>query len=114
MKSKIIALAALLTLATNALGHSKATQTTPDNNAMVQAIDIIEMQFDDPMRVTAISLTGPSGNVEIIRETGLEPVSEFRARPNETLGAGVYHVDWRGLASDGHPMQGTFSFTIAE
>lgn len=114
MRLKSIALAALILLPGNAFGHSKAEQTTPGNNETVQAVEVVEIRFDDPMRVTAVSLTGPGGDVEINRETGLEPVTEFRATPSATMGAGVYTVDWRGLAADGHPMQGSFTFTIAE
>ena len=114
MRLKSMALAAMLLLPTSAFGHSKAEQTTPGNNTTVQAVEVIEIRFDDPMRVTAISMTGPDGEVEIERETGLEPVTEFRATPGSAIDAGVYQVDWRGLAADGHPMQGSFSFTVAE
>ena len=114
MRSKSFALAVILMLPTIVLGHSKAEQTTPGNNTTVQAVEAIEIRFDEPMRVTAILLTGPDGEVDIDRETGLEPVTEFRATPSGAMGAGVYQVDWRGLAVDGHPMQGSFSFTVAE
>ena len=114
MRLKSIALAAMLLLPTTVFGHSKAEQTTPGNNATVETVEVIEIRFDDPMRVTAISMTGPDGEVEIERETGLEPVTEFRATPGSAIDAGVYQVDWRGLAADGHPMQGSFSFTVAE
>lgn len=113
MRSKFIVLAALL-LPTGVLGHSKAEQTTPGNNSTVQAIEVIEIRFDDPMRVTAISLKGPDGDVAIERKVGLDPVTKFRASPSVTMSAGAYQVDWRGLAADGHPMQGSFTFTIAE
>ena len=43
----------------------------------------------------------------------MDAVTEFRALPPSDLPDGAYTVDWRGLSSDGHPMQGTFSFTIA-
>jgi methionine-rich copper-binding protein CopC len=38
---------------------------------------------------------------------------EFHAVP-EALGPGRYTVEWRGLASDGHAMQGSFSFEISD
>ncbi len=112
LKSKV--LSALLLLPTVVFGHSKAEQTTPENNTTVALVETIEIRFDDPMRVTAISLTGPEGEVEIERETGLDPVTEFRASPAASMGSGVYQVDWRGLAADGHPMQGSFSFTLSD
>ena len=114
MKHTILAVAATLAMATAALAHSKAEDTTPAGGTTVEAVEVIELRFDDPMRVTAIVLTGPDGELEITRETGLDPVTEFRAMPPEDMPAGVYTVDWRGLSSDGHPMQGSFDFTVAD
>ena len=106
--------AALSLTATSLLAHSKAEQTTPANGDTVEAVEMIELRFDAPMRVTAIWLSGPDGEVGITRQTGLDPVTAFRATPQGALPAGAYIVDWRGLASDGHPMNGTFGFTVAD
>ena len=107
------ALAALVVvaLATSAFAHSKSKDTTPANDATVASVDKIEMRFADPMRVTAIFLNGPEGALDLERETGMDPVTEFRAVPASDLPSGAYTVDWRGLSADGHPMQGTFSFS---
>jgi methionine-rich copper-binding protein CopC len=43
----------------------------------------------------------------------MQPVSEFSAAV-PLLPAGLYSVAWRGLAEDGHPMQGAFSFEVSE
>ncbi|MEL6452745.1 MAG: copper resistance CopC family protein [Pseudomonadota bacterium] len=114
MKRIILALAAALATATVALGHSKTDATTPAVGATVKTVEVIAMRFDDPMRITAITLTGPEGEMEITRETGLDPVTEFRAMPPEDMPTGAYTVDWRGLSSDGHVMQGSFDFTVAD
>lgn len=109
-----LALAVTLVATTAALAHSMVEKTTPADGATVESVAVIEMRFDDPMRVTAITVTGPDGDLNITRETGLNPVTEFRALPPEIIPAGVYTVDWRGLSVDGHPMQGTFGFTVAD
>lgn len=114
MRQMAFALLTLAATATGALAHSKTEQTRPADNAIVAAVEVIEMRFDQPMRVTAITLTGPDGNVSIARETGMDAVTEFRAQPTDVLPNGAYTVDWRGLASDGHPMQGSFGFTVAD
>lgn len=114
MKAIILAIAATLATMTAALAHSKAEGTTPAAGTIVQTVEAIELRFDDPMRVTAIALTGPDGELQIKNETGLVPVTEFRAIPPENMPAGVYTVDWRGLSADGHPMQGSFDFTVAD
>jgi hypothetical protein len=114
MKQIIFAVVAAFATATAALAHSKAEDTTPANEATVETVEVIELRFDDPMRVTAIALTGPDGDLEITRETGLDPVTEFRAMPTEDMPVGEYTVDWHSLSSDGHPMQGSFDFTVAD
>ena len=114
MRQMTLALLALATTATGALAHSKAEQSTPADETTVATVEAIEMRFDDPMRVTAITLTGPDGDISIERETGMDAVTEFRALPPADLPDGAYTVDWRGMSSDGHPMQGTFSFEIAD
>lgn len=114
MKQMILAGLMTAAMATGAEAHSKARETTPANDAKVEMVQAIEMRFSDPMRVTAITLTGPDGEIEIERLTGMEAVTEFRALPPADLPAGNYSVDWRGLSADGHPMQGSFGFTVAE
>ncbi|WP_299971420.1 copper resistance CopC family protein [uncultured Roseobacter sp.] len=97
-----------------AFAHSKSEATTPADGAAVTEVPELSMRFDDPMRIISVSLTSPDGDVEIERETGMDPATEFRALPLEELEPGSYRFDWRGMASDGHPMQGSFSFTVTE
>ncbi len=97
-----------------AAAHSKSEATTPADGATVTEVPELSMRFDDPMRIISVTLTSPDGDVEIDRETGMDPAIEFRAMPLEELAPGSYRLDWRGMASDGHPMQGSFSFTVAE
>ena len=113
MKPILIAGLLAASFAGSALAHSKAENTTPADASTVAAVEAIELRFDEPMRVTAIALTGADGEIEIERETGLDPVTEFRALPAVALAEGDYVVDCRGLPSDGHPMQGSFGFTVA-
>ena len=114
MKNQFLIVVALILTATTAHAHSGAETTTPADGATVEAVEAIEIRFDNPMRVTAIGLRGPDGELDAERETGLDPVTEFRAMPVIQLPAGDYSVEWRGLSADGHPMQGTFGFTVAD
>ena len=105
---------ALALAPTFAFAHSKSEATTPADGATVTDVPELSMRFDDPMRIISITLTSSDGDVEIERETGMNPATEFRALPLEELAPGSYRFDWRGMASDGHPMQGSFSFTVSE
>jgi methionine-rich copper-binding protein CopC len=99
--------------AMGAAAHSDMESTTPaDGATLTDTPDMIHMVFDDPMRVTMVRLLDGDGDeMPLERDTGLDPSLEFHAVP-EPLGPGAYTVEWRGLSSDGHAMEGRFSFEI--
>lgn len=99
----------------SAEAHSKKDGTQPADGAVLEAPpSAIAMRFDMPMRLTLISLTDQDGTAhDLTRTDNMQPVSEFSATP-PVLPAGQYTVEWRGLAADGHPMQGAFSFEISK
>lgn len=99
----------------SANAHSKKESTEPANGAVLETSPLaISMRFDMPMRVTLISLTDQDGAAhDVLRSDNMQPVTEFSAEP-PALPAGLYKVEWRGLATDGHPMQGTFSFEVSD
>lgn len=113
IKQTILGLAVAIAPAL-ASAHSKSEATTPADGATVTEVPERSMRFDDPMRIISVTLTSPDGDVDIERETDMDPTQEFRALPSEALAPGSYRFDWRGMASDGHPMQGSFSFTVVE
>ncbi|QUJ78220.1 copper resistance protein CopC [Sulfitobacter albidus] len=94
-----------------AAAHSKSAGTTPADGATVAEVSELSMQFDAPMRIISVTLSAADGDIPIERETGTDPVTVFRATPLQDLAPGSYRLDWRGMAADGHPMQGSFSFT---
>jgi methionine-rich copper-binding protein CopC len=112
--TRTAAIVALALAAGQAGAHSKKEATTPADGAALSASpQVITMTFDMPLRVTLISLTDQDGtNHALTRSDDMRPVSDFSAQP-PVLPAGLYTVTWRGLADDGHPMQGTFSFEVA-
>ena len=113
MKSTLGLAATLALFGAAAFAHSEKEGTTPPDGATLsETPEMIHMVFEDPMRITLVRLLDQDGaEMPIERETGLEPSTEFHAEP-EPLTPGLYLVEWRGLASDGHAMQGSFSFTI--
>ena len=113
IKQTLLGLAVVIAPAL-AFAHSKSEATIPADGATVTEVPEFSMRFDDPMRIISVTLTSSDGAVEIERETGMDPTPEFRAKPLEELAPGSYRFDWRGMASDGHPMQGSFSFTVTE
>ena len=102
-----------LALASAATAHSRPETTAPANDAVIAAApEVIAISFDKPMRVTLIELTNADGDTfDLERTDAMAPVTRFEATP-PPLPAGRYTVRWRGLAADGHPMSGRFSFEV--
>ena len=98
-----------------ALAHSTKEGTRPNDGAVLSTSpERVGMTFDMPMRVTLVSLTDQDGKDHALtRQDNMQPVKVFDATP-PILPKGTYTVEWRGMADDGHPMQGRFSFQVTE
>ena len=114
VRAMLSGICAATVLAGGALAHSRSETTVPADGATVQAVEIIQMRFDAPMRIIKVTLTANDEEIAVERETGMEPVTEFRAVPADDLAPGAYEIEWRGMSADGHPMQGAFGFTVVE
>lgn len=115
MTSRLWLAAVLVVIGQAVFAHSKKEGTTPADGALLsESPEMIHMVFDDPMRIAMVRLLNAEGaEMPMARETGLEPTLKFHAK-TEALAPGRYTVEWRGLASDGHAMQGRFSFELAD
>ena len=103
----------LCLLAPAALAHASKEGTLPADGATVAAVPVIMLDFGAPILITAMSVTGPGGDVPLTHETAKAAKATFRASPDIELPPGIYAVEWRGLAEDGHVMPGGFGFTVA-
>lgn len=114
-RSFLGALLALGLVSQAALAHSSKEGTRPtDGSVLATSPEKFGMTFDMPMRVTLVSLTDQDDKEhERTREDNIQSVKVFDVTPPNLL-MGSYTVQWRELAEDGHPMQGTFSFQVTE
>ena len=104
-----------VTMVNGAFAHSKGEATAPGDGEVLSAPpEVISMTFAKPIRITAVRLTGETGEAfDLESSDKLRPVAEFRTTPPR-LPDGRYTVEWRGLALDGHPVKGRFSFEITK
>ncbi|WP_157230774.1 copper resistance CopC family protein [Kiloniella laminariae] len=96
-----------------AFAHGKMVMSEPADQAILAAApEQITLTFPSPVRITSMKLETPAGElIPLGGEQNNEPTSIISA-PLPHLEAGTYQIDWRGLASDGHPTKGSFSFSI--
>lgn len=118
IRSTAIAGAVLLMLfAPSAVrAHPKLKRSEPSAGAVLPSPPSrIELYFSEvpELAMTTLSLRGPHGAealADIVRDAA-DPF-HLTARIPTTLLPGRYAMIWRTAASDGHPTQGSFEFTI--
>ena len=99
--------------ATGAMAHSPLDATTPANEATVNEMPTeVLMDFKGDIRLTRVAITHADTHSMDMDLGDQKAFTQEFALPMQNMGAGVYVVEWRGLGSDGHALNGTFSFTV--
>ena len=111
---KHILLAGLMLLsATAALAHSKLNSTVPaDGAVLAQAPAQIVLSFAKRLRLTKVRLIHDSGPARDLHLGGQKSFRTRFALPLAGKDRGLYRIEWRGLAADGHVMRGGFAFRV--
>ncbi|WP_299598286.1 copper resistance CopC family protein [uncultured Tateyamaria sp.] len=100
--------------ATAAAAHSPLESTVPVNEAVVEEVPSeIVLDFKGNVRLTRVTLTHAAHEADLDLDGFNGFVSDYTI-PMQSMGAGTYQIEWRGLGDDGHTMNGTFSFTVEE
>lgn len=115
MKTVLIQITFLLAFIFGAAAHSKVETSIPANGSILEQFPRqIEIMFDQPTRATKVTLKhmGRDGEQEYrLKLPTKDFVKQLILKP-QSYGNGVYQINWRALAKDGHAMKGSFSFTI--
>ncbi|XVQ11298.1 copper resistance CopC family protein [Spirillospora sp. CA-255316] len=110
-------LAGALAAATLALGaapasaHTALESSDPKANAEIAPPGEITLTYNERIRLPRVVLTGPGGSRH---ENGPPKADGDKVTQpvNGTLPNGTYTVGWRVVSADGHPVTGTFKFTV--
>ncbi len=100
-------------LAPPAGAHAALVAATPGLNAKVEALPAaVKLEFSDEMnQPSQISVIGPDGQKIGRGETTVDANTVVRsiADPGQS---GIYRVDYRVVSADGHPVTGSYKFTV--
>ncbi|RKN51239.1 copper resistance protein CopC [Micromonospora endolithica] len=114
LAAALLAVLAVLLPAAPAWAHNALRESTPSRDARVPSaprqVELVFAERLDP-QFTTIAVTGP-GDAAVT--AGAPAVSGTRATQpvNPDLPAGEYTVSYRVVSVDGHPVQGSFAFTV--
>ncbi|MER7787117.1 copper resistance CopC family protein [Streptomyces sp. NPDC097640] len=98
-----------------AAAHTGLTGSAPDDGATVAASPArVSLSFNDPMdaRYSRVAVTGASGRSVTTGAPKVDGRTVSQALTAE-LPAGRYTVGYRVVSADGHPVSGSYSFTVA-
>ncbi|MBE1532721.1 copper resistance CopC family protein [Actinomadura algeriensis] len=107
----VLTLAAALTFAAPASAHTALTGSNPEADATVAPPSEIVLEFADPVTLPQVVVTDES---DARHELG-KPVAvdnDVTQALKAPLPNGAYTVGWRAVSPDGHPISGTFEFTV--
>lgn len=107
----VLTLAAALAFAAPASAHTALTGSNPKEGATVAPPSEIVLTFANPVTLPQVVVTDES---DVRHETG-EPQSvdnDVTQALKAPLPNGEYTVGWRAVSPDGHPISGTFEFTV--
>ena len=107
---RLMTAALLCLVATPAFAHSAVNATTPENGAVVtEAPPHIVLTFANRFLLTRVQITYDDHSAV---DLDLGEQKAFATRfvvPLTDMGRGLYRVEWRGLAGDGHAMRDAFT-----
>lgn len=96
-----------------ALGHSDAPKTVPaDGSELAVAPEAIRFSFPEEVRLTAVRVFDAADKeIRLPEKRDMTAAKEREVRMPD-LPDGRYRVEWRALSEDGHPISGSFHFTV--
>ena len=106
-------IAMLWVMVCGAFAHSQVDSSVPANGAVLsEAPAEISFNFTKAIRLTRVELIyaeNTAVKLDLDRQKSFERSFSL---PLDGMGSGTYRIEWRGLAKDGHAMQGELTFTV--
>src|SRR5262245_58443387 len=93
-----------------AFAHASLVRAEPADGAMLaDTPQALRLTFNEPVSVLVMRLIGPSG--EVVAPTAVAENNVVTITPPQLRG-GSHVLSWRVVSADGHPVGGSFVFSI--
>ncbi|MFC4052539.1 copper resistance protein CopC [Actinomadura syzygii] len=108
----VLAVGTVLALsAVSASAHTALTGATPAKNASVASPTQVVLEYSESVRLPKVILSDASGR-QYQGESARAVDNKVTQAVPGTLPNGKYTVAWRVVSADGHPVSGTYTFTV--
>ena len=104
----------MVVLAPVASAHDELVSTSPQDGSSLAAPGQVVLRFTNDLLAIGnrVRVEGPSGPASNPSAKASGPTLTASLDPD--LPAGAYRVTWRAVSADGHPLSGTFGFTLTQ
>lgn len=97
--------------------HATLVSSEPAaNSRLASAPTQVRLVYSEPIegKLAKVSIVPASGTTIVLRAGGDPRDVHAVIAPVDALSAGTYKVQWRVVSADGHPVDGSFSFTVGD
>ena len=102
----------LLGTATAARAHTQLASSNPaDGATLTESQPAVELTFTGPVLLREVTVTGPAGTNPV--SGAATAAGAVVTQPVALTDAGAYAIAYAVTSSDGHPVEGTLTFTYA-
>ena len=99
--------------ASPAFAHAALKVSAPQSGATVAAPQTLNLTFSEKVRLTQVKLIADGKDVSGVQVDRAAPAAPTFNVPLPKLAPAKYEVRWSALGDDGHPVNGTFTFTVS-
>lgn len=97
------------------LAHSDVIKTIPKNGAILdKAPQTISIYMTKKIRLVKVHIRDQNDKMIKVNTAQYKGFANNFTLPIPTIENGIYKVNWRAIAQDGHIMKGHFNFTVME
>ncbi|WP_214845584.1 MULTISPECIES: copper resistance protein CopC [unclassified Exiguobacterium] len=93
--------------------HTGLDSSNPEANQTVQPTDTMILRFESKIEAGGRVQVSAIGSSDVLDGTLSQKNERMTLKFDQTLSPGQYQVDWKIVGTDGHPIEGTYVFTVA-
>jgi len=113
LSALVMGIACVMLLSPQALAHSNEVSADPAADSVLGAMpEVVSLTFDDGLLEAGAALVVTAEDGTVV--SGASPVIDDRTITATITegGPGTYEVAYRVVSGDGHPVTGTYAFTV--
>ncbi|MGG1685893.1 copper resistance CopC family protein [Pseudalkalibacillus sp. NRS-1564] len=112
-KILVLTIACLLTFGNMTYAHTGLESSNPeDGSTITEELDIVTLTFETEIEETSsFELQNASGETVAVDNITVEN-NTMTGTFDQPIENGEYEVPWKIIGVDGHPIEGTFSFSV--